>query len=233
MNRGIHEIAVLFNPNAPWTPWARQPQWNQKVLMLYGAGTSQVYAQSTPGSVLSNEPLSRGFAVATSSMMINSLHANFVTAAETTMMLKERIIETQGEIRYTIGEGAGRALLQHSRQIAPGAVERLEDHGRAGLEESIRRLSGLPTLYLCACVYVLAYVHQSGPRCDRRMGCRHECTNIETRRLSDYNQPDDGTNCAGADSYKAVTNPTGVLHLPDFMVSIFGRRRMDMPISYG
>src|SRR5437763_13042292 len=70
MNRGIHEIAVLFDPTAPWAPWARQPQWNQKLLMLYGAGTSQVYAQLTPGSVLSTEALSLGFAVATSSMMI-------------------------------------------------------------------------------------------------------------------------------------------------------------------
>ena len=42
MNRGIHEIAVLFNPAASWTPWARQPQWNQKLSMLYGAGTSQI-----------------------------------------------------------------------------------------------------------------------------------------------------------------------------------------------
>jgi len=35
-----------------------------------------------------NEALSRGFAVANSSMLINSCNANFVTAAETTMMLR-------------------------------------------------------------------------------------------------------------------------------------------------
>ena len=45
--------------------------------------------------------------------------------------------------------------------------------------------------------------------------------NIETGRLPDYNQPDDGTNCAGADSYNATTNPTGVrCTFQDFMVSI-------------
>ena len=52
--------------------------------------------------------------------------------------------------------------------------------------------------------------------------------NIETGRLPDYNQPDDGTNCAGADSYHAGTNPTGVrCTFQDFMVSIFGRRSQD------
>ena len=139
MNRGIHEIAVLFDPTQPWTPWQPQPQWNHKVLMLYGAGTSQVYSQGTPGSVQSNEPLSRGFAVATSSMLINSLHANFVTAAETTMMLKEHIIETLGEIRYTIGEGnSGGALLQHlTADSYPGLLDGLRITNAQDWEESI------------------------------------------------------------------------------------------------
>ena len=41
MNRGIHEIAVLFDPAQPWAAWAPQPQWNHKLVMQYGAGTSQ------------------------------------------------------------------------------------------------------------------------------------------------------------------------------------------------
>ena len=234
MNRGIHEIAVLFDPNAPWTPWARQPQWNQKVLMLYGAGTSQVYAQSTPGSVLSNEPLSRGFAVATSSMMINSLHANFVTAAETTMMLKERIIETLGEIRYTIGEGAsGGALLQHlTADSYPGLLNGLRITSAQDWEESIsgayREFADSGALVHAFTTSSLTYTNQDRAAIGGWGAANTNVFNIETGRLPDYNQPDDGTNCAGADSYKAATNPTGVrCTFQDFMVSILGRRAQD------
>ena len=234
MNRGIHEIAVLFDPNAPWTPWARQPQWNQKVLMLYGAGTSQVYAQSTPGSVLSHEPLSRGFAVATSSMMINSLHANFVTAAETTMMLKERIIETLGEIRYTIGEGAsGGALLQHlTADSYPGLLNGLRITGAQDWEESIsgayREFADSGALVHAFTTSSLTYTNQDRAAIGGWGAANTNVFNIETGRLPDYNQPDDGTNCAGADSYKAATNPTGVrCTFQDFMVSILGRRAQD------
>ncbi len=134
LNRGIHEIAVLFDPNAPWTPWAGQPQWNRKLVIQYGAGTSQQYRQGTPESVLSNEALSAGFAVANSSMLVNGQHSNFVTAAETTMMLKEHFIESYGEIRYTIGEGSsGGALLQHLIGDAyPGLLDGLRPTQRLG-----------------------------------------------------------------------------------------------------
>src|SRR6185369_7868256 len=32
MNRGIYDIAVLFDPTQPWNPLAPQPQWNRKVV---------------------------------------------------------------------------------------------------------------------------------------------------------------------------------------------------------
>ena len=60
-------------------------------------------------------------------MLVNGQHSNFVTAAETTMMLKEHIIENYGEIRYTIGQGdSGGALLQHLIADAyPGMLQGL------------------------------------------------------------------------------------------------------------
>ena len=234
MNRGIHEIAVLFDPAAPWAPWARQPQWNQKLLMLYGAGTSQIYAQLTPGSVLSTEALSLGFAVATSSMLINSQHANFVTAAETTMMLKEHITETLGEIRYTIGEGAsGGALLQHlTADSYPGLLNGLRITNAQDWEESIsgayREFADSGALVHAFTNSSLTYTNQDRAAIGGWGAANTNVFNIETGRLPDYNQPDDGTNCAGADSYKAGTNPSGVrCTFQDFMVSILGRRAQD------
>ena len=49
--------------------------------------------------------LSRGFMVATSSMNVLGSNCNTVVSAESVMMLKERIIERYGDIRYTFGEG--------------------------------------------------------------------------------------------------------------------------------
>ncbi len=43
LNRGIYDIAVLFDPTSatPWTALAPQPQWNGKVVYSYGASTGQ------------------------------------------------------------------------------------------------------------------------------------------------------------------------------------------------
>jgi hypothetical protein len=41
MNRGIYDIAVLFNPGLAWTALAPQPQWNGKVVYSFGASTGQ------------------------------------------------------------------------------------------------------------------------------------------------------------------------------------------------
>ena len=50
--------------------------------------------------------------------------------------------------------------------------------------------------------------------------------NIENRRVIDYNRPDDGTACAGDQSFNETTNPTGVrCTFQDFMASILGRRQ--------
>jgi hypothetical protein len=127
MNRGIHEIAVLFDPTRPWTPWEPQPHWGRKLLLKYGGGTGQIYRQGNPVPVLDDQALRRGFVVASSSMLVNGLHANFVTAAETSLMIKEHIIETYGKLRYTIGEGgSGGALLQYLIADAyPGILDGL------------------------------------------------------------------------------------------------------------
>jgi hypothetical protein len=229
MNRGIHEIAVLFDPALPWTPWERQPQWEGKLLLKYGAGTGQVYRQGTPGPVLDDDALRRGFVVATSSMMINGQHSNFVTAAETSLMLKEHVIESYGEVRYTIGEGgSGGALLQYLIADAyPGILGGLRP--TQDWEDSI---SGAYREFADSAVVMQAIESSSLTYTDKDRaaiggwgGTNVNIFNTESRRVGDYVRPDDGTKCAGDASYDPVRKPVGVrCTFQDFMASVIGRR---------
>jgi hypothetical protein len=49
--------------------------------------------------------LSRGFAVATSTLNVMGNSCNLNVSAETAVMVKERVVEQYGEVRYTIGNG--------------------------------------------------------------------------------------------------------------------------------
>jgi hypothetical protein len=234
MNRGIHEIAVLTDPTRPWSPWtpADQPGWNHKLLVLYGAGTSQTYVQGNSESVLNHAALSAGFAVVSSSMLVNSQHANFVTAAETTMMLKERIVEQYGPIRYTIGNGdSGGALLQHLvADNYPGLLDGLRPTN--DWEDSI---SGAYREFADSAAVTAAFTGSSFTYSTAERAAiggwgaaNVNVFNIENGRIGDYNRPDDGTNCAGAASYNPSTNPTGVrCTFQDFISSLIGTRVED------
>lgn len=229
MNRGIHEVAVLFDPAQPWTAWGRQPQWNRKVVMQYGAGTSQQYRQGTPGSVLNNEALSAGYMVATSSMLINGQHSNFVTAAETTMMLKERIVEQYGEIRYTIGQGnSGGALLQHLISDSyPGLIDGLRptQDWTDSVSGAYREFADSAVITNAFNTSPLTYSVQERAAIGGWGAANVNVFNIENIRIGDYNRPDDGTQCAGDASYDPVANPTGVrCTFQDFMISVLGAR---------
>jgi hypothetical protein len=229
MNRGIHEIAVLFDPAQGWSAWAAQPQWNRKLVLQFGAGTSQQYRQNNNESVLNNEALSLGYAVANSSMMVNGQHANFVTAAETAMMLKEHVVESYGEIRFTIGQGnSGGALLQYlTADNYPGVLDGLRPS-----QDWTENVSGAYREFADSAVMTQAFntsplVYSNFER--SAIGgwglANVNVFNIENGRMGDYNRPDDGTSCAGADSYHPVNNPAGVrCTFQDFMVSIVGRR---------
>ena len=50
-DRGIHEIAVLYDPTKPWSPMRRRRGWNGKVFVPFGSGCEYMYRQGDPGSV--------------------------------------------------------------------------------------------------------------------------------------------------------------------------------------
>ncbi|MCO5106927.1 MAG: DUF6351 family protein [Burkholderiaceae bacterium] len=134
VNRAIYQLAMLHDPSADPAPsvFARSAGWNGKLVYSFGGGCSQGwYRQGTKigwaswfyddagvlqreESVLDQELLGRGYAVASSTLNVFGQNCNEVTAAETMAMVKERFIEAFGVPRFTIGWGcSGGAYQQH------------------------------------------------------------------------------------------------------------------------
>jgi hypothetical protein len=113
IDRGIYDIAVLFDPAKDWQPWAPQPAWNGKLLMSLGGGGSAAHRQGAWGIPdvlntfdLGDLPLSRGFAVATGTLLLNQNNFSDIVEAEALMMIKEHFIKRYGPVLYTLSVGA-------------------------------------------------------------------------------------------------------------------------------
>ncbi|MGB1558783.1 MAG: DUF6351 family protein, partial [Oceanococcaceae bacterium] len=46
-DRDQYKILTLFDPDAPWEPWAPQPQWNGKMLITHGGNCGAKYRPSS------------------------------------------------------------------------------------------------------------------------------------------------------------------------------------------
>lgn len=128
LNRGIYDLAVLFNPNQPWAANAPQAQWNGKVYYHFGASTGQPRRQSrTTSSAWSSleEQLKRGWIVVSNSMTDSVRNSNRVLMSETTMMMKEHIADTYGTIRYTLGTGCSGGSINSNMNLSifPGLLD--------------------------------------------------------------------------------------------------------------
>ena len=127
MNRGIYDIAVLFNPAQPWPSGAApQPQWNGKILFQFGASTGQPRRQARSTSVWTNDlALSRGYLVAQNSMTDSLLNSNRVGMAETVMMMKEHVGDRYGQVKFTMGTGCSGGSINSNMNasIMPGNLD--------------------------------------------------------------------------------------------------------------
>ncbi len=113
MNRGIYQNAVLHNPgtDAAPSPLAPPRGWNRKLIAVHGTGcTGGWYIQ---GAAMGVSPitgvmltrLGEGYGVFTNTLNHPTNSCNAVLAAETTMMGKERFIETFGVPTATLSVG--------------------------------------------------------------------------------------------------------------------------------
>lgn len=133
INRGIYDIAVLWDPSKPA---AEQKAWNGKLQYAFGVASGSPRRQFAPNSpwygtsiwATNDLALARGFMTAASSLTDHQLNSNLAVAAETLMMIKEHIIEQYGSIRYTMGLGCSGGSIEQNVIASqyPGLIDGLQ-----------------------------------------------------------------------------------------------------------
>jgi hypothetical protein len=140
LNRGIYDIAVLFDPTKDdvktgWKPTAPQAGWNGKVLYSFGASSGHPRVQLhsevawADAAVTTNDAaLGKGFLVAVNSMTDSLYNDNRVLMTETLMMMKEKIIDTYGEVKYVMGNGCSGGSINQltAASIFPGLLDGIQ-----------------------------------------------------------------------------------------------------------
>ena len=126
-DRDEYRIEALWQPGKPWAPWAPQPQWNHKVLIMHGFDCITAFEPTAPpfgdaGGLLPANPtivdssqagLGLGFAVMSTALDNSEVDCNPALQAESLVMAKEHLIDSYGQISYTIGTGcSGGSLAQ-------------------------------------------------------------------------------------------------------------------------
>jgi hypothetical protein len=235
-NRDQYAIAVLYDPAKPWAPWAPQPQWNRKLVVTHGASCGIDHTTGTAPDVQNDAALSRGFAVMSTALDNAGHNCALVTQAESLIAAKQHVIESYGEIRYTIGTGcSGGSLVQY--QVA---------NAYPGMYQGILPQCSFPDAWSTAqqlVDYHLVRLYVEHP--DRwapgvewdpvSIGAVEGHPNHVNSVILDelyFTVTGDPTNpCAGvtdAQRYDPATNPKGVrCTLADYMVNVFGRRPQD------
>ena len=128
IDRSIYRIAVLDDPATDGV--SASEGWNGRLGVTFGGGAGTQYNQGTnqPTAVLSDLYLSRGFAYAASTELVNQQHGNAVLQGEHLMMLKEHFIESYGVPKWTVGTGGSGGSIQQMviTQMYPGLLDGLQ-----------------------------------------------------------------------------------------------------------
>ncbi len=135
INRSITRIAVLDDPAArgPGAPYAPSSGWNRSAIYQFGEscgtgyhqgqnriadvlGQSGVSAENIAGILVSPaQRLADGCAFVHSTLTIFGVHCNQVLSAETTIMVKEHLVDAYGPVQQVIGVGASGARCSSTR----------------------------------------------------------------------------------------------------------------------
>jgi hypothetical protein len=129
INRGIFDVAVLFDPTRPWTANAPQAQWNRKVVYSFGASTGQPRLQfRTEQNWADDSALSRGFMTVDNSLDDSLYNSNRILNVETVMMMKEYITKSYGEILYTASNGCSGGSIGQNTAVStfPGLLDGIQ-----------------------------------------------------------------------------------------------------------
>ncbi len=133
IDRGIYDIAVLWNPSKPAS---QQTGWNGKLQYSFGVASGSPRRQFAPNSAwfttivsaTNDAALGLGFMTSASSLTDQQLNSNLAVAAETLVMIKEHIIEQYGRIRYTMGLGCSGGSIEQNAISSqyPGLLDGLQ-----------------------------------------------------------------------------------------------------------
>jgi hypothetical protein len=226
-DRGIYDIAVLFDPVAG------APVWNRKLIVPFGGGAAPHHTQDLPLPILDDSLLSRGYLVATSGLNTLGQNANLTVSAEAVLMAKERVIERYGQIRYTIGIGCSGGSIQ--QQVIAATYPGLLD----GIQPNCSYNDELTTgNEVVDCHLLLNYFTNTSPALWPNPAQRalvdghHDVTDCVAWNLSfaPVNDPTRATNCNLPASvvYHPVLNPAGVrCTLLDYQIAVWGPRPSD------
>ncbi|MGN6473192.1 MAG: DUF6351 family protein, partial [Mycobacteriales bacterium] len=124
IDRDTYQIAVLATPGQSFLPWAPPSAWDHKVDVEIGGDCRPWHDQAAGLPVYDAHALGRGFAVVTGALDVLGNNCNPVVAAEAFTMIKSRLINEYGVIRYTLGEGCsgGSIILNAMTANYPGLV---------------------------------------------------------------------------------------------------------------
>lgn len=235
IDRDEYRIAVLYDPTKPLDPAEPQPQFNHKLVITHGASCDTEYEQGSASDVMNDTALSRGFAVMSNALNNSGHNCNIVVQAESMVMTKERVIDSLGELRYTIGSGcSGGALAQYWMANA-----------YPGLYQGISPACSFADAWSSAIQYVDYELLRRYFEDATRWAAGVAWTPVEWIGVYGHPNPanpitftevipgsgDPSRSCPGVpaeDVYDAATNPGGVrCSLHDYTVNVFGRRPED------
>jgi hypothetical protein len=233
LNRDQYRFAVLWDPAQPFEPWAPQEGFNRKLVIYHGASCHTDYQMAEAPDVLNDAILGLGYATMSHALNNSGHNCNMVVQAEAMIMTKEKVIETLGELRYTIGSGcSGGALAQ--QWVAngyPGLYQGITpacsfaDAWGSGIQYSdyklLRAYLEDPTRWAPGVVWDPLAIEAA-------IGHPNPANPITfTEVISDGGDPA-RTDCAGVPEeqiYHPQNNPAGLrCGLGDYWVNVIGRR---------
>lgn len=233
-DRGFYKIIVLADPQQPWSRWKPYRGWNQKAVYAFGGGSNPNYSQQpTDGILLKDNALANGFLIVQNSLNVHGHSTNDTVSAEAVVMMKEHILDTYGDVRYTVAVGcSGGAMGQF-----------LTSNNYPGLLDALIPSCSFPDLWseateIADCYLLNHYFSQAAPllwpnpaqqNAVRGKGPDNGCAIWDATYFSLLDPTDAGSfkNCGlpSADIYHPQTNPTGVrCTIQDYQVSVWGVR---------
>src|SRR5262249_10337147 len=127
IDRDDYQIAMLYDPTKPWTPWTPQPQFNRKAVFVQGASCGNHYGEQSDANQIfgyhidampsatvgfgAQEALGLGFGTLTTALVNSGHNCNVALQSEAAMMVKEHFINSYGPVRYTIAMGVSGGSL--------------------------------------------------------------------------------------------------------------------------